>query len=165
MNVKKILVVDDDVDIINAMSAILKSAGYLVITANNKEEGLKLAKDSVPDLAILDVVMTTRYEGFELAEELLNDPGCKNIPILMHTSIEVLTTSEASVRNMAREYRHDPKYRELQVILLKSVDSGQAGIDYRTEDGNSVWLPVGGFLKKPMDPKKLLQEVKSLISN
>jgi len=164
MNVKKILVVDDDVDILNAMSTILKSEGYYVITANNKEEGLKLAQDTIPHLAILDVMMTTRYEGFELAEDLINDPVCKNIPILMHTSIEVLITNQESVRDMAREYRQDPKYRELQVILLKNIDSGNAGIDYRTEDGKSVWVPVCGFLKKPMDPKKLIEEVKSLLN-
>jgi len=165
MNVKKILVVDDDVDIINAISTILKSEGYFVITANDKKEGLKLAKASVPDLAILDVMMTTHYEGFELAEDLVNDPVCKNIPILMHTSIEVLITSETSVRDMAREFRQDPKYRELQVILLKNIDSGEAGIDYRTEDGKAVWVPVSGFLKKPVEPGKLLQEIKSLLAN
>ncbi|OYT13119.1 MAG: hypothetical protein B6I19_06780 [Bacteroidetes bacterium 4572_114] len=164
MNVKKILVVDDDVDILNAMSTILKSEGYYVITANNKKEALKLAQDVIPHLAILDVMMTTHYEGFELAEDLINDPVCKNIPILMHTSIEVLSTSEASVMDMAREFRQDPKYRELQVILLKNIHSGKAGIDYRTEDGKAVWVPVSGFLKKPMDPKKLIEEVKSLIS-
>lgn len=163
MDTKKILIVDDDNDIIDALSAILKNEGYKVITANDKKEGLKLAQAAEPDLAILDVMMTTHYEGFELAEDLVTDPECKNIPILMHTSIEVLTTSEASVRDMAREYRKDPKYRELQVILLKSIGSGKAGIDYRTEDGNSVWVPVSGFLKKPVDPGKLLQEIKSLI--
>jgi CheY-like chemotaxis protein len=163
MDTKKILVVDDETDVINAMRAILENAGYKVIAANDKVEGLKLAKAVGPDLAILDVMMTTHYEGFELAEDLVNDPDCKNIPILMHTSIEVLTTSEASVRDMAREFRKDPKYRELQVILVKDTVSGNAGIDYRTEDGEAVWVPVGGFLKKPVEPGKLIEEVRSLL--
>ncbi|OYT13539.1 MAG: hypothetical protein B6I19_04570 [Bacteroidetes bacterium 4572_114] len=163
MDRKKILIVDDEADVISAMSAILENQGYNVITATSKDEALKLAKAAVPDLAVLDVMMTTHYEGFEIAEELVNDPYCKDIPILMHTSIEVLSTSESSVREMAREFRQDPKYRELQVILVKDTVSGKAGIDYRTEDGKSVWIPVSGFLRKPVDPAKLLQEIKSLL--
>jgi hypothetical protein len=107
--------------------------------------------------------MTTHYEGFEMAEEMVNDPELKNIPFLMHTSIDVLTTNKDSVREMAREFRKDPQYKELQVILVKDIVSGNAGIDYRTEDGQTVWVPVGGFLKKPADPAKLVQEVNSLL--
>jgi CheY-like chemotaxis protein len=163
MDRKKILVVDDEADVIMALSTVLESQGYKVISANSKQEGLKLARAAEPDLAILDVMMSTHYEGFELAQDLVNDPECKNIPILMHTSVEVFTTSEQSVREMAREYRKDPKYRELQVILLKDLVSGKAGIDYKTEAGQSVWVPVGGFLNKPVEPQELLQEVKALL--
>ncbi len=165
MNMKKILVVDDEVDVINALSTILETEGYKVITSNNKKEALKLANAALPDLAILDVMMATHYEGFELAKDLVNDPECKNIPILMHTSIEVFTTNDESVREMASEFRQNPNFKELQVILVKDNVSGKAGIDYRAEDGSIVWVPVSGFLKKPIDPKKLLQEVKSLVGN
>jgi len=136
-----------------------------VVTANNKDEGLETAKAEAPDMAILDVMMTTHYEGFELAESLVNNPIFKNMPILMQTSIEVLTTTKESVREMAREFRKDPKYKELQVILLKDIVSGKAGIDYRAENGKTVWVPVGGFLKKPIDSKKLLPKIKSLLGN
>jgi len=165
MNTQKILIVDDDVDIINVMSTILQNEGYEVVTANNKDEGLETAKAEAPDMAILDVMMTTHYEGFELAESLVNNPIFKNMPILMQTSIEVLTTTKESVREMAREFRKDPKYKELQVILLKDIVSGKAGIDYRAENGKTVWVPVGGFLKKPIDSKKLLPKIKSLLGN
>lgn len=163
MHTQKILVVDDDIDILDVMKTILENEGYEVITAGGKEEGMELAKSEMPDLAILDVMMTTHYEGFEMAEDMVNDPGLKNMPILMHTSIDVLTTSKDSVREMAREFRQDPKYKELQVILVKDIVSGKAGIDYRTENGKTVWVPVGGFLKKPVDPEKLLLEIKSLL--
>jgi len=165
MDRKKILIVDDEADVIMALSTVLKSQDYKVISASSKQEGLKLAQAAEPDLAILDVMMSTHYEGFELAMDLVNDPECKDIPILMHTSIEVFTTSEQSVREMAREYRQDPKYRELQVILLKDVVTGNAGIDYNTEDGQSVWVPVSGFLKKPVGPEELIAEVKSLLDS
>ncbi|HPE56020.1 MAG TPA: response regulator [Bacteroidales bacterium] len=163
MNAQKILIVDDDVDIINVISTILENEGYEVFSANNKDEGLKLAREINPDLAILDVMMTTHYEGFELAEALVNEDEFKNMPILMQTSMEVFTTTKESVREMAREFRQDPKYKELQVILMKDIVSGKAGVDYRTDDGNNTWVPVDGFLKKPVDSKKLLPEIKALL--
>lgn len=162
---KKILVVDDEADVRDALSAILETEGYKVITSDNKKEAFKLAKAALPDLAILDVMMTTHYEGFELAKDLVNDPECKNIPILIYTSIEVLTTSEQSVHEMASQFRQDYNFKDLQVILVKDIVSGNAGIDYKTEDGKTVWVPVSGFLKKPVDPAKLVQEVKLLIGN
>lgn len=162
---KKILIVDDEADIRDALSSILKAEGYKVITSDNKKEALKLANAALPDLAILDVMMATHYEGFELAKDLIDDPECNDIPILLHTSIEVFTTNEESVREMASEFRQDPNYRELQVILVKDNVSGKAGIDYLTDDGKTVWVPVSGFLEKPMVPEKLLKEVKTLLGN
>ncbi|MEZ5083118.1 MAG: response regulator [Bacteroidales bacterium] len=164
MNTQKILIVDDDVDIVNVISTILENEGMKVFSANNKEEGIKLAKEINPDLAILDVMMTTHYEGFELAEALINDPFFKSMPILMQTSIEVFTTTKESVREMAREFRQDPKYKELQVILMKDIVTGKAGIDYRNDDGKTIWLPVDGFMTKPVDSKKLLPAIKELLA-
>lgn len=165
IDMKKILVVDDDADIRDALSTILEAEGYKVITSDNKNEAFKLAKAALPELAILDVMMSTHYEGFELAKDLVNDPECKDIPIIMYTSIEVLTTSEESVREMASQFRQDYNFQDLQVILVKDIVSGKAGIDYRTEDGKTVWVPVSGFLKKPVDPAKLVEEVKLHVGN
>ena len=163
MNTKKILIVDDDIDIVNVIRTILENEGYEVIAAHNKIDGIKLAKEQHPDLAILDVMMTTPYEGFELAEEIINNAEFKNMPVLMQTSIDVFTTTKESVREMAREFRLDPKYKELQVILMKDIVTGKAGIDYRTEEGKTVWLPVDGFLKKPVDSNKLLPQITELM--
>ncbi|GAB4328865.1 MAG: hypothetical protein Kow00127_21360 [Bacteroidales bacterium] len=162
MKTKKILIVDDDVDIINILSTLLENEGYEVVSANGKAEAIELARKENPDLAILDVMMSTHFEGFELAEEMSKDEQLTNIPVLMQTSIEVFTTTRESVREMAREFRNDPRYSELQVILLKDIVTGKAGIDYRSEDGRTVWLPVGGFLKKPVQAADLLNEVKRL---
>ena len=163
MNNKKILIVDDDIDIVNVIRTILENEGYEVISAHNKIDGIKLAKEQHPDLAILDVMMTTPYEGFELAEEIVTDTAFKYMPVLMQTSIDVFTTTKESVREMAREFRLDPKYKELQVILMKDIVTGKAGIDYRTEEGKTVWLPVDGFLKKPVDSNKLLPQINELM--
>ncbi len=159
MNTKKILIVDDDIDIITVVKAILSKEGYTVISASDKIEGFKLAYREKPDMAILDVMMTTQYEGFELAKEFSENPEFEHMPVLMMTSIDVLTTTKPSVQEMAREFRQDPNYRELDVILVRDVITGKAGVDYRTEKGPSVFLPVDGFLRKPVDARKLVPEI------
>jgi twitching motility two-component system response regulator PilH len=164
MNTKKILIVDDDMDLINVVSTILENEGYEMVTANNKKEGLAVAKAEKPDLAILDVMMTTHYEGFEMAQSIINDEELSKMPILMQTSIDVLTTTNASVRDMAREYRQNPEFKDLQVILLKDNASGKAGVDYKAEDGKSIWLPVTAYLKKPVDAKKLIATVTEVLN-
>lgn len=164
METKKILLVDDDIDIITMLEAILKKENYTVITANNKTEGLKKLKDEKPDLAILDVMMTTHYEGFEMAKQVKTDSEMKSTPILMSTSIDVLTTTKKDVQAMALEFRKNPGFKELHVLLIRDVFSGKAGIDYLTEDGKNVWVDVDGFVAKPVDAKKILPEVKRILS-
>jgi CheY-like chemotaxis protein len=166
MNMKKakILIVDDDQDVIMMIEQILESEGYEVISAYNKKEGLALALKEKPDLAILDVMMTTHYEGFEMAREFVDNPALQGIPTLMETSIEVLMTTKPSVQAMAREFRNDPNYKELQVILIRDIVTGNSGIDYRAEDGRSVWVPVDGFIRKPVEKSRLLPEVERLLA-
>jgi len=160
---KKILIVDDDIDVINVAEAILKKEGYEVISANGKEEGIEKLRNEKPALAILDVMMTSHYEGFELAQEMIKNPDIKEVPFLFQTSIDILTTTKASVQEMAHEFRKDPNFKDLQVLLVKNVANGSAAIDYKTEDGKSIFFPVGGFLKKPIDPNTLVLEVQRLI--
>ncbi len=83
----KILVVDDDSDLVAAISTILEGKGYEVAIASNKEEGMAKIKEIKPDLAILDVMMTTWQDGFEMAREVKSDEDLKNIPILMLTGV------------------------------------------------------------------------------
>jgi len=122
-------------------------------------------KEEKPDLAILDVMMTTHYEGFEMAKELVGSKEFNNMSILMQTSIDVLTTNSPSVQAMAREFRENPEYKELQVLLVKNMETGSAGVDYLTEDGKTVWFPVDGFLRKPVNANKLVPEIERLIAN
>jgi len=160
---KKILIVDDDIDVITAIETILTKEGYTVVSAGNKKEGVEKFRNEKPDLAILDVMMTTHYEGFELAKELLDSEEFRGTPILIQTSIDVLVTTRAEVQEMAREFRKDPNYRDLQVLLVKNAITGAAGIDYRTEDDKNVWFPVDGFVRKPIEAARIVPEVKRLL--
>ena len=93
----KVLIIDDDPDIITAVRMSLESAGHEVNEALNGKEGIKQIKSSPPDLIILDVMMETQTEGFEIAEKLRNpDPASElkefyDIPILMLTAIHTTT--------------------------------------------------------------------------
>ncbi|MBN2662423.1 MAG: response regulator [Bacteroidales bacterium] len=160
---KKILVVDDDIDVINIIETILSNQGYQVITANNKTQGLEKLHSEKPDMAILDVVMTTLFEGFEMAKEIRQNPDFKNLPILLQTSIYVLETTENDIIKIAHEYRKTMNDKELNVILVRNAITLEAGIDYIDENKTTHWVPVNGFLKKPVESKKLLPEIKKLI--
>ena len=83
---KNILVIDDDKDIVNAIRIILESNNYRVTTAFNGKEGLSRIEESIPDFIILDVMMSTETEGFDLAYKLKNHKLYRDIPILMLTS-------------------------------------------------------------------------------
>ena len=87
MNKKaEILVVDDDPDIQDSIRIILESNDYAVRTAANGREAMKELEDHLPDLMILDIMMATDTEGFDLAFRLREDPAFKKLPILMLTS-------------------------------------------------------------------------------
>ncbi|MEI6122022.1 MAG: response regulator [Bacteroidota bacterium] len=163
METKKILIVDDDIDVITIIQTILKKEGYNVISANDKVEGMQKIRDEKPDLAILDVMMTTHYEGFELAKEITDDPELQRLPVLMQTSIDILTTTKPDVQAMAREFRKNPGFKDLHVILVKDINTGKAGVDYLSEDGKSIWFPVDGFVRKPVDAKRIVPEIQRIL--
>ena len=155
--------VDDDVDVINAVMPFMIKERFELVTASNKKEGMDKARTENPDLIILDVMMTTQFEGFELREELINNPLFKDVPVIMLTSIDVLTTNRHDVQAMAREFRRNDDYSELQVLLVKDLSTGNAGIDYMDENKNTHWLPVNGFIKKPVNPMEIMKEIKGLL--
>ena len=87
----KILVVDDDEDIRDSLQVILEGRQYTVVTAASKTEGTEKVKTEKPDLLILDVMMSSWQDGFEMARELKKDPQFKNTPILMLTGVKEKT--------------------------------------------------------------------------
>src|SRR3989338_11664191 len=87
----KILIIDDDPDISEAIKVVLESKNYKVDNAGSGEEGLKKVKIDNPDLIILDIMMEKGDTGFDVARELKNDPSAKHIPILMLTAIKEKT--------------------------------------------------------------------------
>jgi CheY-like chemotaxis protein len=94
---EKILIIDDDDDIVYAMRLPLETAGYQVYRAASGEEGLAQVKAVKPDLIILDVMMDTTTAGFQVSLTLRSrEPASeyapyRHIPILMVTAIHATT--------------------------------------------------------------------------
>jgi DNA-binding response OmpR family regulator len=85
----KILVIDDDPDVTEAIKIILESQPYQVIIAHDGIEGLKKVREEVPDLIILDLLMP-RLDGFGVVRELKENPRYgkyDDIPILILTAV------------------------------------------------------------------------------
>ena len=83
---KKILVVDDDADLVELISFNLKQAGYSVGAAYNGVDAIKKARTLLPDLIVLDVMMP-ELDGFAVCEILRRDATTASIPIMMLTAL------------------------------------------------------------------------------
>ena len=115
----KILIIDDDPDIVYVARMCLEEIGHSVIDAKNGMEGLEKIQEDRPDLIILDVMMDTATEGFHLALKLRNpDPKSdwapyKEIPILMLTAIHSTTPLR---------FEPDIDYLPVELFVDKPID-------------------------------------------
>ena len=91
---RKIMIIDDDIDLVEAMRITLETDNYEVIDAQEGQKGLEILKKEKPDLLILDVMMGTLDEGFHIAYQIRNDEEIKDIPILMITAVGAQTGFE-----------------------------------------------------------------------
>jgi DNA-binding response OmpR family regulator len=90
MNEKpKILIIEDDIDLVAAIKILLENKGYNTIVAYDPEEGNETLRREMPDLIILDVMFGSKGEpkGFDFAQKIRNDRQFATIPILMLTAI------------------------------------------------------------------------------
>jgi CheY-like chemotaxis protein len=84
---KKILLIDDDEDLLRSFQVILEGHGYDVLTLPDGSHCFSVLKNDKPDLLILDVVMNTELEGFRLLQEIKQDPAYRNMPVILLTGI------------------------------------------------------------------------------
>jgi two-component system alkaline phosphatase synthesis response regulator PhoP len=81
----KILLVDDDIDFVEATKIVLESKPYEVIVAHEGDEALRKAREENPDLILLDIIMPVK-DGFTAAGQFKKDPQLSKIPVIMLTS-------------------------------------------------------------------------------
>ncbi|PKL15941.1 MAG: response regulator [Spirochaetae bacterium HGW-Spirochaetae-5] len=100
---KKILLVDDDKDLVVTLAQALKMNNFEVVEANSGVEGLKKVLSEKPDLVIFDVMMETDTAGFEAVYQIRSKrdgskyAAVKDIPIIMLTAIDQVTNSRFSL--------------------------------------------------------------------
>jgi two-component system alkaline phosphatase synthesis response regulator PhoP len=103
---KKILVVDDDPDLVDATSMILQSKKYDVVTAYDGVEGMEQAIKEKPDLIVLDVMMPQK-DGYTLCKELKADPDLRRIPVLLLTAVVSHISTTRFTQQMGMETEAD----------------------------------------------------------
>ena len=118
MGKAKILVADDDQDIRESLQVVLENEQYAVVTAADRTEGMEKVKAEKPDLIILDVMMSTWQDGFEMARELKKDSQYKDIPILMLTGVKKETGIDF------KPTAGDPTWCPVDGFLDKPVEPG-----------------------------------------
>ncbi|MCD6351654.1 MAG: response regulator [Armatimonadetes bacterium] len=133
----KILVVEDDPDIIESVRLVLESAGYEVDSATSVPEALEKVEEVKPDLILLDIMMPDGTEGFHFVWKLRNQypEPVNNTPILVLSALHSTTT--------LRFYPDES--------------------DGTYEPGE--FLPVQGFIDKPVEPHVLLDEIAKVLQD
>jgi DNA-binding response OmpR family regulator len=91
MEPKRILLIDDDENLLAANRVVLEAKGFLVEAVTTPDEGLEAIEAWTPDLVVLDLMMPADYEGFELARAVREDLGARDLPILMLTCVHDTT--------------------------------------------------------------------------
>ena len=113
---KKILIVDDEQDIVESLKFVLEVSGFMCYTAYNGEDGLRLAKEIMPDLIILDVMMP-KINGYKISRLLKYDNQYKDIPIIMVTARSQMEDKMIGEETGVNEYITKPF--ELEQIVKK----------------------------------------------
>jgi CheY-like chemotaxis protein len=128
----KVLIIDDDPDIVEAVRLILESSGHTVEEARDGVSGLSKVKEFNPDMIVLDVMMESDSAGFHVAYQLRNpDP--------------------------ASEYA---AYSQVPILMLTAIGK-QRGMAFSPETDRE-FLPVDDFVEKPIQPADLLAKVTRL---
>jgi DNA-binding response OmpR family regulator len=94
--VKKIFIADDDPDILDILSMMLETQGYMVIKSNNANSIFEYNKDELPDLILLDIWMSG-LDGREICEKLKRNKLTKNIPV-------IFISANSSIEEITKEY-------------------------------------------------------------
>ena len=120
MQGKKILVVDDEPNIVRSLAYILKKEGYDVSTAGDGEQAMDMVRNSKPHLMILDVMMP-RKNGYDVCDEVKSDPDLQDIQVMMLTANGLEGDREIGLSKGADEYFTKPFSPKLVLNKVKEL--------------------------------------------
>jgi two-component system phosphate regulon response regulator PhoB len=139
---KRILIVDDEPDILTFIRAVLEENGYEGIGAGNGVEGLELVYKEKPDLILLDLMMPKK-SGVTMFQELRKDPEMSNTPVIVVTGISEVTGVD--FRNfMFKQPLKDEK-------------------TFVETTGLTKYTIPDGYIEKPIDPDELLKAIRTVL--
>jgi len=122
---KKILVVEDEADLLELMRVYFKDEGFAIATAKNGVDALRKARSVLPDLILLDV-MLPEMNGFAVCETLRKDEATAGIPIFMVTGLSTLLARGAGIDAGATEFVTKPVSPDEIVSRVKEFFQKQA---------------------------------------
>ncbi len=117
---KKVLVVDDEPDVLALLTLMLKSQGYNVITAVDGQEALEKARKEAPDLILLDV-MLPKMDGYKVARMLKFDENFSHIPIILLTAKIQEKDRQTGLEMGANDYMTKPFETALLLSKVKET--------------------------------------------
>ncbi|MFH1395280.1 MAG: response regulator [Candidatus Omnitrophota bacterium] len=120
MSKNKILVVDDNPDLIETLKVRLKAFGYAVVTALDGVECLEKSRQESPDLILLDILMPN-MDGFKALEELKNNAKTRNIPVIMLTAKSQLSDVTRATNLGIEDYIVKPFDYRVMIEKIKKV--------------------------------------------
>jgi len=141
---KKILIVDDEPDIITFLSALLEENGYASVSAKDGTEGLELLRAEKPDLVLLDLMMPKK-SGITMFQELRKDPGLTDIPVIVVTGVSEVTGVDFRNFMFKQPMRDEKKFVETT--------------------GLSKYTVPDGYIEKPIDPDELIKVVNETLKD
>jgi twitching motility two-component system response regulator PilH len=120
MAVKRVLIIDDSPTERFFLTDLLRKQGYDVITADNGEQGVAVAKSEKPDLILMDVVMPG-LNGFQATRQLSRNPETQAIPVIMCTTKGQETDRVWGMRQGAVDYLVKPVVAEELLAKVKAL--------------------------------------------
>jgi two-component system, OmpR family, alkaline phosphatase synthesis response regulator PhoP len=126
MDTKKILIVDDEPDVLRLTSLRLEKLGFKVLTATNGKEALEVLRNEKPDLAMIDLIMPVMY-GSEICKLVKSDETLKHIPIVLFTAYSEIMNGEKAKSIGADGYIAKPFFaRELVSVVEQALATSEA---------------------------------------
>ena len=129
---KRILVVDDEPETVELVAFNLKAEGYEVVTADNGWSAVEQARELLPDLIILDL-MLPELDGFTVCETLQKQPATARIPIIMLTAWSSELSRIVGLESGAKDYMTKPFSPRELVLRVKNVLSSREPVHPRTK--------------------------------
>jgi DNA-binding response OmpR family regulator len=143
----KLLIVDDEPDIISLLKLVLEAEGYEVVPALSGDEALRLAEVEAPDLVLLDLMMPGK-SGLETCRYLRNQPRTKNTPVIIFSALgrdvdKKLTTEAGASAHLTKPFNNIGLLTEIKRCLGEARGwkfSKQLGIDHSKLSGKKLLL-------------------------